>query len=479
MTGKRSRDAPSRADGTVRGEGGLPRRRDGAGTPSGGGAGRAAPRTSAGQDDRPSPGSVPGGLARSRRVLRRLFGPPEDRAFAVRYWDAALDPPAGPADFTLVLEWPGALRRMLLPPTERSVGTAYARGHVSVSGDMEAAVRAAKPAVAELWSPRRLASVLRDLLALPRAPAPSSGRQGPRRPPDRRGPRHSKDRDARAVRYHYDLGNDFFRLWLDPWMQYSSAYFRNGDASLREAQEAKLELIAETLRLEPGDRLLDIGCGWGGLVHWAAERHGVEAVGVTLSRPQARAARARIEAAGLADRCRIRVRDYRELSAEEPFDKAVSVGMVEHVGHRKMDEYFRQVRERLVPGGLFLNQGIVTLDDTPPWRRRLRERLTAPWNSFIERHVFPDGELVSAAERVEPAERAGFELRRARSLREHYAETLRRWVARLEERRDEAIGAVGRPTCRVWRLYMAGSAHAFDAGEIGVLQELYRKTGDG
>lgn len=219
--------------------------------------------------------------------------------------------------------------------------------------------------------------------------------------------------------------------------------------------------------------------GWGGLLHYAAEHHGVEGVGITLSPTQARAARRRLEAAGLGDRCRILVTDYRDLDPDLRFDRAVSVGMVEHVGRRRMSDYFRSVIHRLKPGGLFLNQGIVTLENTPPWRRRLRERLTAPWTSFIERYVFPDGELVTSAERVGPAESTGFKLRGVESLREHYAATLRHWVRRLEARREEAVRQVGVPTYRVWRLYMAGSAHAFDAGRIGVTQELYRKPDRG
>lgn len=201
----------------------------------------------------------------------------------------------------------------------------------------------------------------------------------------------------------------------------------------------------------------------------------MEGTGITLSREQARAARRRLDEAGLGDRCRVLVADYRDLERDVRFDRAVSVGMVEHVGHRRMDDCFRAVFRSLRPGGLFLNQGIVTLDDAPPWRRRLRERLTASSRSFVERYVFPDGELVTSAERVGPAEAAGFELRGLESLREHYAATLRRWVRRLENHREEAVRRVGVSTYRVWRLYMAGSAHAFDVGRIGVTQELYRK----
>lgn len=424
-------------------------------------------------------------LARSRTLLTQLFGAPGARPFRVRYWEGTVEGPDAPGavEFTLLLNDPGALRAMLLPPTERSVGEAYLGDLCDVEGDMEAAVAEVAPVLGELLTPGRLARLLPRLLRLPR-PGTSATPAEPRaeaagsnvgRAPDRRGAKHSPDRDRRSIRHHYDRGNDFYRLFLDPWMQYSCGRFRDGARTLEEAQEAKLELMCERLELGPGRRMLDIGCGWGGLIRYAASRHGVQATGLTLSGKQAEAAREAFRADGLEDRCRVEVRDYRELPDPEPYDSVVSVGMVEHVGHRNLGTYYEKAFEALRPGGLFLNQGIVTLDDAWPPLRRLGERLFHRWTSFIEEHVFPDGELVTGAERIRPAEAAGFETRLVDSFREDYAETCRRWVQRLEARRDEAMELAGERTYRVWRAYMAGSALRFDQGSIGLLQELYRK----
>jgi cyclopropane-fatty-acyl-phospholipid synthase len=251
-------------------------------------------------------------------------------------------------------------------------------------------------------------------------------------------------------------------------MIYSCAYFPTGTEDLNAAQEDKLELICRKLRLRPGERLLDIGCGWGGLVRYAAQRYGVEAVGVTLSEPQAGWARQRIAEAGMTERCRVAVRDYREVSEGE-FDKIVSVGMFEHVGASRLSEYFGRVFSLLRPGGLFLNHGIAGRPD-PPWWRRLGRR-----TSFLNAHVFPDGDLVSIGNVIAIAERRGFEVRDVESLREHYARTLRLWVQRLEARRDQAVQLVGEGKYRTWRLFMAASAQGFAAGRISIFQVLLAK----
>lgn len=412
-------------------------------------------------------------MRRTRELLGELFGPLRERSFAVRFWTGEEDRPPGEPAFTLVLRRPDALRRMLLPPTERSLGEAYVRDDCDVHGDLEAAAGVVRELLEDPPPLARIPALLARLLALPR---PASGGGGLPEPPSRRGRRHSKERDSRAVRYHYDAGNEFFDLWLDPYMQYSCAYFPSGGESLAEAQEEKLELLCRRLRLEPGQRLLDIGCGWGGLIRFAAERRGVRATGITVSEPQARRARRDLEEAGLRDRCEVKVLDYREMTDWEAYDRVVSVGMVEHVGRRRLGRYFRQARRLLRPGGLFLNVGIVDL--APPTRsplRRAAERLLSRRASFVDRYVFPDGELVAPSERLRPAERAGLELLETENLREHYAETLRRWVARLEEHRREAIRRTGVGTYRVWRLYMAASAHAFDSGRLGLLHGLHAR----
>lgn len=410
-------------------------------------------------------------VARARAILTDLFGPVAQRGFAVRLWDDSTDTPSDPDGprFTLVLRHPGALRRMLLPPTNRALGEAYVRDDFDIEGDIEAATGLGDPLAARFRSPATTARLVGRLLRLPaRAPAaqPTTGfRAG--------GTRHTRRRDAEAVRFHYDLGNEFFALWLDRRMVYSCAYFENGTESLDAAQEAKLDLICRKLRLAPGERFLDIGCGWGALIAHAAAHYGVEATGITLSEPQAALARAHIAAAGLSERCRVEVRDYRDVSAEMIFDKIASVGMVEHVGQARLPDYYSAVHRLLAPGGLFLNHGIVSLTHGESGSRLATA--ARRWGSFIERYVFPDGELLPPASLIAPAEAACLETRDVESLREHYALTLRHWVRRLEEHRATAVALVGEQAYRVWRLYMAGSAHAFASGRIGIVQVLLGK----
>ncbi len=415
----------------------------------------------------------------SRKILLDLFGPPERRAFAVAFWDGTREAPgAQTPEFTLVLRHPDALRRMLLPPSELTLAEAYVRGDIEIEGDLGAASGVADDLGALLAAPGRLARVLLRLQALPVADEPPVARtEGRFR---HQGQRHSLERDRAAVRHHYDLGNDFYALWLDRRMVYSCAYFPTGGETLDDAQEAKLELICRKLRLRPGERLLDIGCGWGGLISFAAERYGVEALGITLSQAQAQLARERIAAAGLSGRCRVEICDYRELPPSEVFDKVVSVGMVEHVGRAQMRAYFETAFRHLRPGGLFLNHGIVLAAPQPGGTlRRLGARLWGQ-GAFIQHYIFPDGELLPAGEMLSHAEACGFEPRDLESLREHYALTLDHWRRRLEARQTEAVALVGEPLYRAWRLYLAGSAWRFRVGQIGVVQMLFaRQTARG
>jgi cyclopropane-fatty-acyl-phospholipid synthase len=278
-----------------------------------------------------------------------------------------------------------------------------------------------------------------------------------------------------AVRSHYDVGNAFYALWLDRRLVYSCAYFATGIEDLDAAQAAKLDHICRKLRLAPGERLLDIGCGWGGLVQYAAEHYGVQALGITLSQPQAELARERIAAAGLADRCQIEVRDYRDLPPDASFDKIVSVGMVEHVGRRRLPTYFATAWRHLRPGGLFLNHGIA-MAASGNGLSSLLSRLMWRRGGFIQRYVFPDGELASSGEMLRAAEAQGWETRDVENLREHYTLTLRHWVRRLEAAHEEAAQRVGEQTYRVWRLYMAASAHGFAAGRLQLIQTLLSKA---
>jgi len=423
-------------------------------------------------------------LDATRRVLEAIFGTVADRSFAVEFWDGTVDAPQRTRPrFTLVLRRSGALRRMLLPPSELSVAHAYMFDDVDYLGDLESAVEVVQAAVNHPSIEGGVARLIPLLMALPRdnvSPedaAAASGRQLHRG--RWAGKRSSPGRDAAAVRFHYDVGNDFFALWLDRRMVYSCAYFETGTEDLDAAQEAKLEHICRKLRLAPGERLLDIGCGWGGLMQYAAERYGAEVVGITVSEEQAKLARARLEAAGLSDRCRVDVCDYRAFTDASGFDKISSIGMVEHVGHAGLPAYFASAFRLLRPGGLMLNHGIVSLEVARPRPRSLRAWITRRmWErdgGFSDTYVWPDVLLVPTADVLAKAEAVGFETRDVESLREHYARTARLWVARLEQRHDEVIAMVGEPTYRVWRIYMSAAAHRFASAEIGIIQSLLAK----
>lgn len=410
----------------------------------------------------------------ARAILHDLFGPAPQRSFAVQLWDGTVDRSTGDNRFTLIVRRPGALRRMLLPPTEVALGEAYLRDDIDIEGDIAAAAGLAPAIIARVQSPAVIARIAARLLQLPTDDLPGALHETRLSPANLHGSRHSRERDTLAVRYHYDVGNDFYALWLDQRMVYSCAYFQTETTDLDTAQTAKLDLICRKLRLQPGERLLDIGCGWGGLVLHAAQHYGVEATGITLSEEQARLARACIRAAGLSDRCHIEVRDYRAFPKDITFDKVVSVGMFEHVGRSKLPGYFATAYRLLKPGGLFLNHGIVTLMALNPLVRPAAEAIYRRVG-FIPRYVFPDGELVTPSDAVQRAEAMGFETRDVESLREHYALTLRHWVRRLEARHDEAAALVGETTYRVWRLYMAGCSHAFATGRVGIVQMLFSK----
>ena len=402
---------------------------------------------------------------RTLTILQRLLADYPSQEFAVRLWDGTIWPTEAEMlpRFILVLNHPGALRRMFLPPSDLNLGEAYIYGDFDVEGDLIAAFR-----LADYFQhlDLGLAGWLRlgwQLLQLPSTSVPREGRQAARLG----GIVHSRARDRQAISYHYDISNDFYGLWLDRHMVYSCAYFADANDDLVTAQERKLDYICRKLRLQPGERLLDIGCGWGGLAIYAAQHYGVEAVGITLSQPQVDLAREHIQAAGLEDSCRVELMDYREISHEHPFDKLVSVGMFEHVGEAKLPVYFEQAWRLLRPGGLFLNHGIACPGTKPRPRKRR--------NTFSNRHVFPDGELTPISHSLRAAEAAGFEVRDVESLREHYAMTLRQWVRRLEGHHDEALRYVDEVTYRVWRLFMAGSSDGFEAERLNVYQSLLVK----
>ena len=406
-------------------------------------------------------------------LLQDILGPSAPasakRDFAVRLWDGTVwrpEPAAGePARFTIVLQHPGALRKMFLPPNELTLGEAYIYNDFDIEGDIEAVFSIADQFLEGRWGKVEQLRYGQRLLSLPKS--------GQARPDDAaaklRGARHSRERDRQAVTYHYNRSNDFYALWLDARMVYSCAYFASPDDDLDTAQERKLEYICRKLRLRPGERLLDIGCGWGGLVLYAAQHFGVDAYGITLSEPQAELAQQRIQQAGLAERCRVEVRDYRDVNQPGSFDKIVSVGMFEHVGEALLPVYFKQAWSVLRPGGVFLNHGIASNMSIPSLEK----------DSFARHYVFPDGELVPINATLRAAESSGFEVRDVESLREHYALTLRHWVRRLEEHADEARKLTDDVTYRTWRLYMSGAAHGFQVGSSNIYQALLAKPAHG
>jgi cyclopropane-fatty-acyl-phospholipid synthase len=395
---------------------------------------------------------------RSLALMRGLFGERLGRDVGVRLWDGtALVPPN--ASFTLNVNTPYALRAALTPPLDRNPGRAFVEGWFDIEGRLEDALDALERAVDSL--PRLALARLAPLVARLPAPPREEHDGGPRLA----GLRHSKARDAAAVGFHYGQPVEFYRTFLGDDLVYSCAYWDDGAATLDDAQRAKLDYVLDKLRLQPGQSLLDIGCGWGSLVIRAAER-GANALGITLSARQHQEAQRRIAERGLSERARVELRDYRDIG-ERRFDAIASVGMVEHVGQARLPEYFACAHRALRAGGLFLNHGITKQGrEGKPWRAG---------GSFIGRYVFPDGELLPVDMTMHAAERAGFEVRDVENLREHYARTLRAWVENLSQHYQAAIDATDWRTERIWRIYMAGSARNFALGRMGLIQTLLAK----
>jgi cyclopropane-fatty-acyl-phospholipid synthase len=403
----------------------------------------------------------------ARRVLAQVAdGRLARLPLAVRFWDGSTMPAAGTeatADDAdppvVVLGHRRAVAHLLHKPGQLGLARAWVDGSASVEGDPER-VLALRNGLSDAKLTRR------DQLRLAAAAVGTAGPGVLRRPPipsiEARvgGRRHSIPRDRQAVRHHYDVSNEFYRLILGPSMVYSCAYFSHPDGTLEAAQKRKLDLICRKLRLARGDRLLDIGCGWGSLVIHAAANYGVRAVGVTVSEPQAALARERVREQGLEDRIEVRVADYREVR-DGPFDKVASVGMYEHVGRSELNAYVGRVETLLRPGGLFLNHGIARLFSQPPSSE-----------TFIWRYIFPDGELHPVTDVMVCMQRSGLEVHDVESLREHYPLTLRRWLANLQAHRDEAIALVGPERERTWELYLLASALGFEDRDTTVYQVL-------
>jgi cyclopropane-fatty-acyl-phospholipid synthase len=406
---------------------------------------------------------------RTRHVLSEIFAGCSLEKVSVRLWDGTAWPDERPRSAVLVLKHCEALGRMFLPGTEVGLAEAYLHNDFDIEGDIEAAFEIGDFLLAHLGDWKRKLKLAGLLVALPGCNGGSTMQRAARHLlPRIRGKRHSLAQDRRAVTFHYDVSNDFYRLWLDLRMVYSCAYFQSPDDDLGTAQERKLDYLCRKLRLRAGQRLLDIGCGWGALVIHATKHFGVRAEGITLSEPQAEWARERIAEAGLASQAKIELRDYREIAINgcELYDAIVSVGMAEHVGREGLPDYFAVVRPALKPGGAFLNQAIGENVVARPNNRN---------GSFIEQYVFPDGDIPPLPMMLRAAESAHFEIRDVENLREHYALTLRHWLRGLEANHDKALHFVDESTYRVWRLYLAGSVRGFHRGQLAVYQTLLAK----
>lgn len=382
--------------------------------------------------------------------------------FQIKLWDGTAWGCAEKPRFTIVIKDPIALRAILLAPSELTLGESYVFEELDIEGDIEAAIAVGDYLISGDRIPTT-APLLAKLLAFP-----AENRRTENPGAQLAGSPHSHKRDRQAIRYHYDLPAEFYALWLDQYRLYSCAYFEREGVDLDTAQRHKLDYICHKLRLSQGERLLDLGCGFGGLLIHAAKYYGVEAVGITLSVRQAEVARERIRKFGLNGRCRVELCDYRDLEVDHQFDKVASVGMFEHVGEKNLREYFARVYQLVRPGGAFFNSGISA---SANYVRR------GP--SFIDRYVFPDGDLVPIHTSLAAAEVCGFEVRDVESLREHYALTLREWVRRLEEHAEEAKKIAGRQAYRIWRLYMAASAHSFQVGRTNLYHVLLAKPLNG
>jgi cyclopropane-fatty-acyl-phospholipid synthase len=394
-------------------------------------------------------------------VFERVAGPDAPVEFLA--FDGSRAGAAG-SPVKVTIKSPTAVAYLAQAPGALGLARAYVSGHLDVEGDMYTALARMASAQRLEWSRTDQLRLLGDLggprLLWPRIPPPPQEVRVNSR--WRMGRRHSRDRDANAISHHYDVSNTFYEWVLGPSMAYTCACYPRADATLEEAQEAKFALVAGKLGLKPGMRLLDVGCGWGGMVIHAARAHGVKALGVTLSAEQASWAQRAIKEEGLSDLAEVRHMDYRDV-AETGFDAVSSIGLTEHIGKAELPGYFSFLYGKLRPTGRLLNHCITRPDNTGPANVK---------DGFINRYVFPDGELEGPGYLTSLIHDTGFEVRHLENLREHYAKTLTGWCANLDEHWDDAVGEVGDGTARVWRLYMAGSRLGFDRNQIQLHQIL-------
>ncbi len=411
---------------------------------------------------------------RIKRVVEQVFRN-YTGSLGVRLWDGSLislgrDKPVA----TIIINTPKLIRELAWRPDPLRLAAAYFSGEIDIEGDLYALLK-------QRTHLKSLALSVRNRLALFYAAMrldnhlenvgyDSSSIQWSKPAKTLVSRAHSKELNREAIAFHYDVSNDFYRIWLDEQMVYSCAYFNDPDESIDLAQRNKLNHICRKLRLKAGERLLDIGCGWGALICWAAQHYGVHAHGITLSSQQYEWTKNKINDLGLAKQVTVELLDYRDLSEHTVYDKVSSIGMFEHVGIKNLPTYFRAIGRVLKPGGLFLNHGIT--NDEEGGHKTIG-------SEFMQRYVFPDGELESVSNVQRVMERTGFEIWDVEALRPHYVLTLQRWVKQLEAHQEEAKALVGEATYRVWRLYMPACASQFEQGAIGVYQILATNRRDG
>ena len=383
-------------------------------------------------------------IENAKQIVQRLFEQHPTKNFSIRLWDGSIVDWGKPPTFTLVFHNPETFTSLIYSQNPALFGEAFMEKNFDIEGDVYDAIALSKylREVKLSWT-EKISVAMK--LGVPKS-------------------RHSREEDARDVQAHYDLSNDFYRLFLDKQMVYSCAYFSSPTQSLEEAQERKLDLICKKLRLKPGESFLDIGCGWGALVMWAAKNYGVKAQGITLSKNQFALAQERVKAAGLENQVTIELKHYADLP-KNTYDKIASIGMIEHVGFGKYSEYFAATHEALKAGGLFLNHGITTDYHFPE----------GSGGEFITKNVFPGSELDHISRTLTAEEEAGFEILDVEQLRPHYALTLREWAKRFMSNESEAAKFVPEKILRIWKLYLPGCALAFEQGLLGVYQELLAK----
>ncbi len=391
-------------------------------------------------------------VSQSRQLLERLVDGYGPRNFAVKFWDGSTwEPDAGQETaFTLIIHHAGSMRSMFWPPSPLSFAQAYLYNDFDVEGDMVVFTHFCRFLS---FTKKRLSPLQRYALGyriwrMPKREQTRSGRQQAKLS----GEVHSIERDRQAISYHYDTSNEFFETALGPRLVYTSGVWNSADEDLETAQTRKFEILFQKLRLKPGERLLDIGCGWGAAIMHAAQQYGAQCVGVTLSNKQAEWARAKIEAAGLSDRCEVRVQDYRELPDSEQFDKIVMMEVGEHFGAEQFDPYFKKCFRLLRPGGALAIQQITLFGHEGSPGARV----------FSHNYVFPDGELVPVSVLCRDAEKAGFDVRDVESFREHYPQTLKHWLSNVETNHDAIVALTDEATYRTFRLYFAGARLGFE-----------------